>query len=161
VLVAGDVHAVPKGYVIDGAFQIGSGAGAIVPNEEARPSPDGEYWRCKRPNRRSSAVVANSREGRRSPRSSVLTAEGQHAGEVVVVLLGERQSDGDLTTASRQDEEARASQDQARKSRTDDGAGDWVRLAINEVIHNGYTRTELAGRQSYIASCYPDTAHFG
>jgi predicted negative regulator of RcsB-dependent stress response len=55
-------------------------------------------------------------------------------GEVVVVLLGERQSDGDLTTASRQDEEARASQDQARKSRTDDGAGDWVRLAINEII---------------------------
>jgi hypothetical protein len=83
-------------------------------------------------------------------------------GEVVVVLLGERQSDGDLTTASRQDEEATDGQDEeARQSSTGDGAGDWVRLAINEIIHNGYARAELAGRQSYIATCYPDTAHFG
>ena len=57
VLVAGEVHATAEGYEVDAAFQIGSGAGAItervreiVPYSEAQPSPDGAYWRCKRPN---------------------------------------------------------------------------------------------------------------
>jgi hypothetical protein len=70
-------------------------------------------------------------------------------------------SSGDFPPPSPPAEKATASQDQARQSRTSDGTGDRVRLSINEVIHNGYTRAELAKRQSYIATCYLDTAHFG
>jgi hypothetical protein len=66
----------------------------------------------------------------------------------------------ELTTAARQDQKNTASQDQARQTGAGDGAGNWVWLSINEVIHNGYTRAELTRRQSYIATCYPDTANF-
>lgn len=45
-----------RGYEIHGEGTIGAGAGAIrerydeiVPVGEAQPSPDGAYWRCKRP----------------------------------------------------------------------------------------------------------------
>lgn len=44
------------GYRIDGFMTIGEGSGAVrvelhelVPFSEAQPSPDGEFWRCKRP----------------------------------------------------------------------------------------------------------------
>src|SRR5947208_9611453 len=68
---------------------------------------------------------------------------------------------GGLLPSSPPGEKAAACQYKARQPGTDDGTGDWVRLSINEVIHNGYTRAELARRQSYIATCYPDTADFG
>lgn len=45
-----------RGYEVHGSGTIGNGAGAIrerydeiVPVGEAQPSPDGAYWRCKRP----------------------------------------------------------------------------------------------------------------
>jgi hypothetical protein len=53
----GAVQAKPYGYVIYGHGTIGEGPGEIrtklideiVPYSEAQPSPDGQYWRCKRP----------------------------------------------------------------------------------------------------------------
>lgn len=52
----GAVKTTFAGYRIDGFVTIGDGPGAIrteihelVPFSEAQPSPDGEYWRCKRP----------------------------------------------------------------------------------------------------------------
>jgi hypothetical protein len=51
------IKAIPGGYEVNAVFVIGSGAGALservrefVPYGEAQPSPDGAYWRCKRPN---------------------------------------------------------------------------------------------------------------
>lgn len=56
VLDAGAVRALSSGYWVLGYGTIGSNAGAIrsfyneaVPYPEAQPSPDGLYWRCKRP----------------------------------------------------------------------------------------------------------------
>jgi len=58
-------------------------------------------------------------------------------------------------------ENAPTRQDQAGQASADDGAGDWVRLSINEVIDNDQVQTWDFGRpQSYIAICYPDTADF-
>ena len=55
------IRAVAGGYEVDAIFVIGSGAGAIheryrefVPYSEAQPSPDGAYWRCKRPDKEKS-----------------------------------------------------------------------------------------------------------
>jgi hypothetical protein len=59
-------------------------------------------------------------------RQSVLAVESQHAcsSSVIGGSLGSQPLLGDeLTTASRQGEEAAGCQDQARKSSTDDGAG--------------------------------------
>lgn len=53
---AAAVHASANGYEVHGNVTIGSGEGAVVtrvdelvPYAEAQPSPDGAYWRCKRP----------------------------------------------------------------------------------------------------------------
>ncbi len=52
----GAVKTTFAGYRIDGFMTIGEGPGAIrvelhelVPFSEAQPSPDGEFWRCRRP----------------------------------------------------------------------------------------------------------------
>lgn len=52
----GAVHATANGYEVHGSVLIGEGPGAIVdrvdelvPYGESQPSPDGAYWRCKRP----------------------------------------------------------------------------------------------------------------
>jgi hypothetical protein len=56
VLDEGSVAYTARGYEVHGSGTISSGAGAIrerydeiVPVSEAQPSPDGMYWRCKRP----------------------------------------------------------------------------------------------------------------
>lgn len=57
VMDKGAVQAKAYGYVVYGHGTIGEGPGAIrtglidevVPLSEAQPSPDGQYWRCKRP----------------------------------------------------------------------------------------------------------------
>jgi len=41
VVPGNQVHVTPAGYRLVN--------GEIVPFHEAQPSPDGEYWRCKRP----------------------------------------------------------------------------------------------------------------
>ena len=41
VVPGNQVHVTPAGYRLVN--------GEIVPFNEAQPSPDGEYWRCKRP----------------------------------------------------------------------------------------------------------------
>src|SRR5262245_38770912 len=61
------------------------------------------------------AALATSREGHRSPRFSDKRTLGQ--GDCAFLR-------GELATTSRQGEKPRASQDQARQSRTRDGAGD-------------------------------------
>ncbi len=56
VMDEGAVGFAPAGYRLHGSGTIGSGAGAIreaynevVPANETQSSPDGAYWRCKRP----------------------------------------------------------------------------------------------------------------
>jgi hypothetical protein len=59
VMDIGAVQAKPYGYVIYGRGTIGDGPGAIrtqiideiIPTPEAQPSPDGQYWRCQRPDK--------------------------------------------------------------------------------------------------------------
>jgi hypothetical protein len=53
----GSVVITSRGYEVHGFGTIGDGPGAkrvrvdeVVPASEAQPSPDGEYWRCQRPN---------------------------------------------------------------------------------------------------------------
>jgi len=53
----------------------------------------------------------------------VLTVEGQHACKVLVRFAGGRESDGDLTTASRQGEKTTAGGNQAGHASTDDWTG--------------------------------------
>lgn len=56
IIDRGAVHATPAGYRIDGFMTIfGTAAGDVrvelhetVPYSQAQPSPDGEFWRCKR-----------------------------------------------------------------------------------------------------------------
>jgi len=57
VLVYGHVAAFDDGYHVDATFRIGDGPGATdlsvvetVPYSQAMPSPDGRFWRCKKPN---------------------------------------------------------------------------------------------------------------
>jgi len=70
-------------------------------------------------------------------------------------------SSGDLLPPSPPAENATTRQDQAGQASADDGAGDWVRLSINEVIHNDQVQTWDFGRpRSYIAICYSGTADF-
>jgi hypothetical protein len=56
IFVYGRIGEGPDGYEVDGAFRIGDGPGAFdvpvketVPYSEAQPSPDGAFWRCRRP----------------------------------------------------------------------------------------------------------------
>jgi hypothetical protein len=53
---ANAIHFSPAGYEIHGNVVIGAGEGRLVeridetvPASEAQPSPDGAYWRCRRP----------------------------------------------------------------------------------------------------------------
>lgn len=53
VYVRGSIKVVAGGYQVNAEFQVGEGATAqfvhvreFVPEAEATPSPDGQYWRC-------------------------------------------------------------------------------------------------------------------
>jgi hypothetical protein len=51
--VAGEIHASSDGYHVDAVFAvpgtIQKAVHEIVPYSQAQPSPDGQFWRCKRP----------------------------------------------------------------------------------------------------------------
>jgi hypothetical protein len=55
VQVAGEIVATAQGYRVDATFKIVTADGTvileevheIVPYDEAQPSPDGAYWRCR------------------------------------------------------------------------------------------------------------------
>jgi len=56
VFVYGHIGESRFGYEVDATFRIGEGQGVVditvkelVPYTEAIPSPDGRFWRCKRP----------------------------------------------------------------------------------------------------------------
>ena len=53
VVPSAQVHAMADGYHLDGYTQVIDGhdgpVNEVVPYSEAQPSPDGAYWRCKRP----------------------------------------------------------------------------------------------------------------
>lgn len=56
IKVSGEITARPDGYHVAAQFKIeGTGeietVNEIVPYSEAQPSPDGQFWRCHRPDR--------------------------------------------------------------------------------------------------------------
>jgi hypothetical protein len=49
VIPAEHIRALPDGYHIILSRRIDPGGDEVVPYSEAQSSPDGAYWRCKRP----------------------------------------------------------------------------------------------------------------